>query len=109
MPIRLWERRFPMEKRMSVKAPEWANWWWRVAYLMPVPYAHLHDIIEIRPDEKFQAYVEDLVRAGMNGQKIPEAVAPAVYNMVDDVLAGRPITLRTGDYIALQSYRRAQG
>ena len=39
----------------------------------------------------------------------PEAIAPAVMNVADDVLAGRDVQLRAGDYIALQNFIRKPG
>jgi hypothetical protein len=37
----------------------------------------------------------------------PEAIAPAILNMADDVMAGRQVSLRAGDYIAIQNFARS--
>ena len=63
------------------------------------------DVLEARPDARFFEELNHHVKALVNdGKAPPEAIAPAVMNVADDVLAGREVQLKAGDYIALQSY-----
>jgi hypothetical protein len=48
-----------------------------------------------------KAYVEE-------GKMPPPEIETAIMNAADDYLEGRDITLRAGDYIALQSYARGK-
>ena len=43
----------------------------------------------------------------MEGKAPPAEIAGAIYNITDDLSCGREITLRAGDYIAIQSYIKA--
>jgi hypothetical protein len=62
---------------------------------------------EARPDEAFFERLGSFVAAYVNdGKRPPEEIAPAVMNVADDYISGRDLTLRAGDYIALQSYMR---
>jgi len=65
------------------------------------------DVIEARPDARFfkelNVHVQALVK---EGKMPPEAIASAVMNVADDVLAGRDVELKAGDYIALQNFMR---
>ena len=64
-------------------------------------------VLAARPDDHFyetfskhvQAYVKD-------GTAPPKAIETAVMNAADDFMAGRDITLRAGDYIAVQNFVR---
>lgn len=65
--------------------------------------------LEVRPDERFYATFSKIVEAYLkDGKAPPKAIETAVLNAADDYLAGRDISLRAGDYIALQNYARAQ-
>lgn len=48
-----------------------------------------------------KAYVE-------NGKMPPKDIAPAILNLADDFIAGREVTVRAGDYIALQTHFKKQ-
>ena len=52
--------------------------------------------------------VHGLVIEYTNTGKVPEAVAGAVMNIADDMLAGRDVVIRAGDYIALMTHAREQ-
>jgi len=68
------------------------------------------DLIEARPDARFFEVLNQHVKAYVkDGKMPPEAIAPAVMNVADDVLAGRDVQLRAGDYIALQNFIRKPG
>jgi hypothetical protein len=65
------------------------------------------DVIDARPDERFFHDLNQHVLAYVNDGKMPpEAIASAVMNVADDVLAGRDVQLKAGDYIALQNFMR---
>lgn len=65
------------------------------------------DVIEARPDARFFEELDRHVQAYVNeGKMPPEAIASSVMNVADDVLAGRDVQLKAGDYIALQNFMR---
>lgn len=67
----------------------------------------LRDMIEARPEPRFFEELERHVKAFVDdGKAPPDAIASAVMNVADDVLGGRDVQLKAGDYIALQSYFR---
>jgi hypothetical protein len=59
-------------------------------------------------DAGFTAFVEKHVENYLQGTAPPEAIQSAVLNLADDVAAGREVTVRAGDYIALQTHYLAQ-
>jgi hypothetical protein len=60
-------------------------------------------------DEAFQKQVEHLVTAYVEkGEMPPEQVAPTILNLADDLVAGRNMVIRAGDYIALRSFMRKE-
>ena len=62
----------------------------------------------MEPDEKFQNLVAEYVGAALAGKDLPEAIAPTILNLTNDFLSGRDMTIRTGDYIALQDFARSR-
>lgn len=78
----------------------------RVMYLYPPPYSRVFDkYLEIRPDERFNKVVDTHLQALLKKGKLPPAeISTAILNMADDIVAGREPVLRTGDYIALQTF-----
>jgi len=60
-------------------------------------------------DEAFQKQVEHLVAAYVEkGEMPPEQVAPTILNLADDLVAGRTMVIRAGDYIALRSFMHTE-
>lgn len=61
-------------------------------------------------DEAFQKHVEKLVTAYIEeGEMPPEQIAPTILNFADDLMSGREMVMRAGDYIALRNFMRAKG
>jgi hypothetical protein len=98
-----------MFKQMAVGIAEWMiPRWWLVAYKIP-PMLHesLLEIVRIPPDERFEGLVSKWVTAVVQeGATPPAEIAPAIYNLANDLLSGRELTIRTGDYITIQQYLR---
>ena len=64
-------------------------------------------MIDARPDARFFEELNQHVEAYLDeGKAPPDAIASAVMNVADDVLAGRDVQLKAGDYIALQNFMR---
>ena len=64
---------------------------------------------EITPSEQFEAAAARFMNAYINDGTMPPAdIAPAIMNMADDYMAGRQITIRSGDYLAIQNHLRKQ-
>ena len=98
------EPKLPIE---VVPRVEWVPRWVRVAYLIigPEIEERWSELASVRPTEAFQQFVNGQVSALVNeGTAPPDEIAPAILNLADDMLAGQPMTLRAGDYIAIQNY-----
>ena len=89
-------------------------WWWRVAYLI-IPYPNRFDQTLLEgfdqiargQDKAFNKLVETHLTAYLEkGVAPPAAIAGAIVNIAEDVVAGRTPTLRAGDYISLQTFKR---
>ncbi len=47
--------------------------------------------------------------AYVNENKMPPAaIAPTILNLAEDYIAGKPVEIKAGDYIAIQNYMRAK-
>jgi molybdopterin converting factor small subunit len=67
------------------------------------------NVLEARPDERFFETLSKHVEAYVKeGKAPPKAIETPVLNAADDYMAGRDVTLRAGDYIAVQNYIRGQ-
>jgi hypothetical protein len=67
------------------------------------------ELAKVRPTERFFEMVrEQVVAHVIEGKSPPTAIATAIMNISDDVMAGRDAIIRAGDYIALMDYARAQ-
>ncbi len=65
------------------------------------------DLVIERPNEKFENMVrKEVMTHIIDGTKPPKQIRTAVLNVADDVMAGREVSLRAGDYIALMNYAR---
>ncbi|MDJ0819751.1 MAG: hypothetical protein QNJ58_26345 [Desulfobacterales bacterium] len=65
------------------------------------------DLFKVRPTEKFNDMVHELVVRHMSEEKaFSGPVFNALANISDDMLAGREVVIRAGDYIALMEYGR---
>jgi hypothetical protein len=102
----------PKNLNLYVQLPKWLYpRWWEVAYLIVGPDGWLKDelakLIQIAPDERFNEVVSQHVSAYVHDGTMPPAeIAPAILNLADDVMAGRKMTIRAGDYISLQQFAR---
>ena len=64
-------------------------------------------LARIRPDEGFYKVLSEHVGAYVHeGVMPPEEIAPTVLNVGDDLMSGREVTLKAGDYIAVQNFIR---
>jgi hypothetical protein len=65
------------------------------------------DVLLTRPNEKFQELVHrEVMNHVVDGQNPPEQIRTAILNVADDMMAGREVILRSGDYIDLMNYAR---
>jgi hypothetical protein len=59
-------------------------------------------------DRVFTKLIQTHVAAYLEKGTMPPAeIAGPILNIAEDVMAGRPVVLKAGDYIALQNFRRA--
>ncbi len=67
------------------------------------------DVMKLGPTEKFQQMVREQVMNYVHeGKEPPAEIATAIMNIGDDLMAGRDLIIRAGDYIALMNYGRAK-
>jgi len=90
-------------------------YWWRFAYLLPDPFLRDSEILENYAnfargqDKAFTGAVQTHVSAYLEkGTMPPSAIVGPILNIAEDLAAGREVTLRAGDYIALQTFVRSQ-
>lgn len=89
--------------------PQWVlERWILVAYLIiNWRVKDLAERIRGAPNKRFYEVVDKYIRAYVEeGVMPPEDVAPAILNLADDYMAGRPLNLRAGDYISIQNHTR---
>ncbi len=86
-------------------------WWQRFAYLYPIPYLEQREwqdsfVKALRGEDKaFNTLVETSVKAYVEHHtEPPAAIRGPILNIAEDVMAGRQVTIRAGDYITLQTY-----
>ncbi len=65
------------------------------------------DVIRTRPTEKFQNMVhKEVMKYVVDRKKSPKKIRTAIMNIADDMMAGRAVSLRAGDYIDLMTYAK---
>lgn len=88
-----------------------ADWIWKrkiVLYYLII-YDNFFDKnqINVNVTPEFEnltfGYAKEYIEKGVMP---PADIAPAVINMADDYMAGRPVTVRAGDYIAIHNHMR---
>lgn len=92
-------------------APPWVlERWILVAYLIPPgPIAAIEKLVNIKLNEKAVNELYIHAKAYIEEAKMPPSeISSVVLNIVDDLAANRAPTLRTGDYVALQTYMRGK-
>lgn len=89
--------------------------WWRVAYLFPIPQLQDSEILTnftkvvTGQDKHFNSVIEAHLSAYLEkGTMPPAAIVGPILNIAEDIAGGRDVTLRAGDYIALQTFARSQ-
>ena len=64
-------------------------------------------LVQIRPNDQFYGLLYKHVRAYVQENvEPPDDIAGAILNIADDLMAGRDVTIRAGDYIAIQNHLR---
>jgi hypothetical protein len=90
-------------------AVDWVvPFWWKVAYLIINDgIKGIAEKFKNPIDARFNEFATKHLQAYVNDNKMPPAeIAPAIMNLADDFAAGREITIRAGDYIAIQGFMR---
>jgi hypothetical protein len=79
-----------------------------VKYLVLVNWhlKELGDQLQKPQDAAFEKYVVEQLDSYFAGKQPPAAIAGAIMNIADEHLTGGEVTLRAGDYIALQGHYR---
>ena len=105
---------YVLKDQLSLREAIWDRIHW-VTYRVP---NNLSDILKkgvadapvrVALSKQFTALTWKYTSALVNeGTAPPPEIAGAIYNIVDDVSCGREITLKAGDYIAIQSFMKAK-
>ncbi|WP_150132320.1 hypothetical protein [Prosthecochloris sp. GSB1] len=67
------------------------------------------ELLKVEPSEKFFSFVREMVISHVaDGKEPPEQIAAPIMNIADDMMAGREVTMRAGDYIALMNYAKSK-
>jgi len=65
------------------------------------------NVMKVRPTDKFFDMVHGhVVDHAVRGVEPPKQIAAAILNIADDMMSGRDVVLRAGDYISLMDYAR---
>jgi len=68
------------------------------------------ELLKGKASARFFNMVQTQVKAYVQeGKQPPAAIASAIMNIADDVMAKRDVVVRAGDYIALMDYAMKQG
>lgn len=65
-------------------------------------------LVQTEPVKGFYEFIAENMNAVLDGKEIAPEIEPAILNMLDDRMNHRRITIRTGDYIALQKQFQQQ-
>lgn len=99
-----------MMVRASITIPSWI-----IERRIEPPYVVINerilenfgDMFQRAPGKEFYELIAKHVTAYLQeGKPLPAEIAPSIMNLLDDYIAGRKLTLRAGDYIALQTFLR---
>jgi len=84
---------------------------WRMYRTVNVIDARAYEsYLSTEPSQEFATFVINQVNDYvLKGAEMPEAIACPIRNIADDAINGRKIVMRSGDYIALQTYFKAHG
>lgn len=88
--------------------PDWIfERWMLVAYLIINWKMSMAKEAKVKPDKRFFRVLARHMTAYLkDGVQPPKDIASTIMNLADDHLAGRQMTIRAGDYIALQNHIR---
>lgn len=96
-------------QKARVLIPEWITKRWCVACYLIINW-RIKDLVEriqVEPDANFyKVAAKHLYEYAYNDTMPPEEIAPTIMNLAEDLLSGKPVNFRAGDYIALQNYVR---
>ena len=88
-----------------------SEWVWRrkhiFYYLIVVDDFFDKNGINVNIGDEFERVTFGYAKAYIEkGEMPPAEIAPAILNMADDYMSGRPVTIRAGDYIAVHNHLR---
>ena len=67
------------------------------------------ELLKVQPSEKFFSLVRELViNHVVEGKEPPAQIAAPIMNIADDMMAGREVVMRAGDYIALMNFAKSK-
>ena len=74
------------------------------------PFSSARDAVSVRPTAPFDKFVKDTVSNYLlNNIEPPQEIIVAIRNLADDVISGKNVVMRSGDYICLVNYAKKTG
>jgi hypothetical protein len=96
-------------KRIRLTIPEWIVKRWCVVCYLTINWkiSDLVRQIKVEPPKNFyKVAAEHLYDYVHKDVMPPKEIAPAILNIAEDYMAGKPVQFRPGDYIMIQDYVR---
>jgi hypothetical protein len=79
--------------------------WVYYLILVEAAFKQWGEQLKVRPSERFFAVLNEHVDKYINSNVLPPPeIAGAVMNIADDIMAGRDIQVKAGDYITVQNF-----
>jgi hypothetical protein len=100
----------PEEAPINVRFQDWIlrRKIWVYYLIVNWRITEMNDLVKVAPTDAFYTTVSKHLNAYLEGGTMPPAdIAPAILNLADDHLAGRELTMRAGDYLAIRNHMRA--
>jgi hypothetical protein len=97
-----------INKKKFIDRTDWFKYLTLPLYQLKLLKEKHPEIFEVGLDEKFANFVEAQVSSFLEGKSPPKEIESAVMNCADAYASDEGMTLRAGDYIALQNFYRNQ-
>lgn len=102
-----------MEKReigeFGVSIPDWVVERWCVICYLIINWriADVVKQVQVKPGKEFyEVTARYLYDYAVRDIMPPDEIAPAIMNLGEDFMSGKPVQFRPGDYITIQNYLR---
>lgn len=98
-----------VDKKAFIDRRDWVKYLTLSEFQTKIIEKEHPEILETIPSEKFVEFLQKEINQYLSGKEIATGIQSAIMNCADMHASGEPITLRAGDYIALQSHHLNMG